>query len=122
MIFVTVNNDRKQLREMTELLHAAFQGSIIYEYTDPMLSAKHIVNHPVDAVFAEADMKRVDGPTLLRVVRVHKPDLPVFIMSDGEAYRALALGQGADEYLVRPVTEEMLCTALRSLDDEEETG
>lgn len=112
MIFVTANNDREQLESLTKLLLAAFPGSVIYQHADPMLAPKSVQDNKVDAVFAEARMKRVDGLELLHILRKKKPDVPVFVLSETEEYRDEAIKQGADAYLLHPVTVQSLRSAL----------
>lgn len=112
MVFVTANNDREQLDELTQLLLAAFPGSVVYQHTDPMSVPKSVQENKVDAVFAEARMNRVSGLELLRVLRRKKPELPVFILSGSEEYRDDAMEQGASAYLLHPVTVQSLQSAL----------
>lgn len=114
MVFVIANNDREEIRSMTMFLSAYFPGSIIYECVDPMLSAKYVLNQKVDAVWAEAKMHRIDGLTLLGILRENRPDLPVFILSDTNEYRDAAMQQGANDYFIRPFTEKELYQAVKN--------
>lgn len=117
MRFVVVDNDQARLQEVTGLLLTAFRGSTIHQYIDPMLSAKCVLEHEVDAVFASARMVRVDGVTLLHVLRANLPELPVFLLADNDDHREAAMAEGASGYLRRPVTAEALRDALMELLD-----
>ena len=112
MEFVVVDNDEARLRELTELLLDTFRGSTIHQYVDPMLSARCVVEHEVDAVFASARMVRVDGVALLHVLRANWPELPVFLLADDDEHREAAVAEGVSGYLRRPVTQESLTAAL----------
>ena len=112
MTFVIADNDRKRLQDTAELLSAVFPGSVLYLFRDPMLSAKCVMEHQVDAVFAEAQMHRVDGIGLLHALRVNWTELPVFILSDHDGYRKAAMEENATLYLTRPVTGERLKQAV----------
>lgn len=106
MTIVVVNNNEFQLNEFMQQLHRANPSFDIILYKDPLLSAKYICNHSVDLVFAEAKMRPVDGISLLKVLRGQKPELPIAITSDSEAYRDFSMQAKADDYFIRPLCEE----------------
>lgn len=112
MTFVVADNDPVRMRGFTQLLLSVYPNSVIHEYVDPMLSASFILDHPVDAVFAETRMGRVDGVTLLHVLRVNRPTLPIFLLSDDESCREAAMAERTSGYLLRPVKAEDLRNTL----------
>ena len=66
----------------TFLQRLAWYNNFIYEFVDPMLSAKYICNNHVDVVLAVEKMRPVDGAALRKVLNIHKRDLPVIILSE----------------------------------------
>lgn len=82
MIFVTVDNDSGSLRELSGRIFKKYPGSVVYEFTDPMMSVKYICNHDVDMVLAKEKMRPVNGTKFTDVVRVHKPTLPIIILKE----------------------------------------
>src|SRR4029078_1518320 len=54
------------------------------------------------------------GPQLIASLRVHRPNLPVRVLSDGDRVSAAAepMRAGASDFLVRPVAPERLLEAL----------
>ena len=108
MVFVTVDEDRIRLKNMTELLVRTFPGSVIYQYTDPIHAVIHMENREIDAVFANAGVSQRNDWQLLALMRRKQPKLRVFILSDDEALRETAMERGAWEYLIRPVTGKEL--------------
>ena len=115
MTFVVADNAPERLHGTGSLLSAAFPGSVLHLYKDPMLSAKCVLSHQVDAIFAEAQMQRVSGVTLLHALRANYPKLPVFLLSDTDQYRKAAEEEDVTAYLTRPVTAEQLKrTVLRA--------
>lgn len=82
MVFVTADNNSDRLRQLSYLICKVYPGSIIYEFTDPMLSAKYVCNNHVDVVLAEENMRPVDGETLRKVLITYKPDLPVILLPE----------------------------------------
>ncbi len=77
MKFVTVDNNKHRLTMLEELLKSHFPYCVVNEFTDPMLSAKFIINNDVDIVFAQEKMHRVDGEGLMHVININKPSVPV---------------------------------------------
>lgn len=80
MVFVTVDNDEDRLRGTSKMLFETYPGSVVYEFTDPMLSVKYACNHMVDAVYAKEKMRPVNGKTLTDVIHKHKPELSVILL------------------------------------------
>lgn len=88
MVFVIIDNDSDRLRKLSHFVCKTYPGCVIYEFVDPMLSAKYVCSNHVDVVLAEEKMRPVDGAALRKVLNIHKPDLPVIILpeSTGEAF------------------------------------
>ena len=116
MTFAVADNDRMRLKQTTQILSEAFPGCIVHEFTDPMLSAKCALEPQIDAVFAEVQMRPVDGFDLLHVLHVNRPRLPVFLVSDDAVPREAALRKGASDYLVRPLSMQCLLDAVHADD------
>lgn len=111
MLFVTVNEDRRQLDELTALLLRAFHGSVIYQHTDPARALWDAQAHAADAVLVGEN-----GFAALRMLRCGCPkQTAVLVLSENEAYRAAAMQQGADGAVACPPTEHKLKAALEAL-------
>lgn len=82
MVFVTVDNNLARLRKMSGMIFKIYPGSVVYEFIDPMLSAKYICNNPVDMVIARINMKPVDGGLLKSVIHKNKPEISVMLLQD----------------------------------------
>ena len=52
--------------------------------TDALMAGKYAFNHEVDIVFAEADMKRMNGLQLIQFVRHKHPDVKSFLIGTDE--------------------------------------
>lgn len=102
------------------MLQAVCPGCEIITFTDPLLSAKHIWNNPVDIVFAEERMRPANGVDLLKVIRARKPDMPVIILAEDDHMREQTKNLAADGYWIKPVGEEALRAAKAILEQEEE--
>ena len=108
VVFMTVDENRLRLENLTELLIRCFPGSVIYQYTDPVHALIHTENRELDAVFANVSVSRRNDWQLLSVLRKKRPALPVFVLSDDGQLREAALERGAWEYLTRPVIGQEL--------------
>ena len=114
MLFVTANNDRALLDELTETLLSVYRGSMVFQHTNPMRALEDVLSNDVDAVFLEARMQDVSGFELLRLLRQRQPDLPVYILSETEMHRSMALRERASGFLLRPVNARDLARMLQA--------
>ena len=113
MLFVTVNDDREQLNELTKMLLRIFRGSVIYQHTDPVCALRDVQTHAVDAVIVA---EHTDEFAALRLLCSSGPQQPaVLVLSENEEYRTAALQQGADGAVCYPITEQALEAALQAV-------
>lgn len=80
MIILTVANDMTMLEELGRELSETFPGEEIIKEKDALMAGKYAFNHSVDIVFAEADMKRMNGLQLIRFVRQEHPEVKSFLI------------------------------------------
>lgn len=102
MLFVTINEDRKQLDELTKMLLTVFHGSVIYQHTDPARALHDIHGHRVDAVLIGEHTKEMDGVSAMHLIRCSSPGIRVFILSSHEECCERAAQAGADGVLRYP--------------------
>ncbi len=82
MNFVTVDNDGNRLSALTVLLKETFPDCTVTEFSDPLMSAKYIINNEVDSVLAAENMRPADGENLRHVIEVNKPQVKVILLSE----------------------------------------
>ena len=121
MIFVTADSCRPQLERLTKILVSSFQGSTIYQHTDLLRVPHDVLSHKVDAVLLGVDTERKCVLDLVRNLHRHKPDMPVFITSQTEAFREEAEQAGANGYVVLSDDESQLLEVVRSVICKEHT-
>ena len=119
MIFVTADSCRSQLEGLTQLLVSVFPGSTIYQHTELCRVPHDVLNNRVDAVFLETEIDKTNSLNFVKMLRRQKSDIPVFIISQTEELREEAAEAGANEYFVRPVTEQQLRDAIQSVKNKE---
>lgn len=112
MVFVTVDEDRVQLNNLTGSVIQAFPGSVIYQYSDPMYAMISMIDREFDAALISAGVLRGIGWQMLARLHRERPELQVIVLSDDELLRGSALEFGAEDYLIRPITGQKLRDAL----------
>lgn len=80
VIFVTVADDRRGLESLTRLLFSTFPGSTVYQHGSVANAIRDVLHNRVDALFVRA----AHGHEMLQMLRRQKPELPVFLLTDGE--------------------------------------
>lgn len=80
MKILTVANHMTMLDELKKELSEIFPEAKIIKETDALMAGKYAFNHGVDIVFAEADMKRMNGLQLIQFVRQEHPDVKSFMV------------------------------------------
>lgn len=115
MNFVVVDNNKSDLDLLADTITAAMPNCQVERFTDPLLSAKYICNNPVDMVFVADAMHPVNGFQLLQVLRKNIPKLAVVMLSSSELNRIDAIQAGVDDYVVKPVTADLLERLVKQL-------
>lgn len=115
MIFVIVDNNKADLELLAQAITATVPECRVQPFTDPLMSAKYICNNPVDAVFIADTMHPVNGFRLLDVLRKNIPELTVVMLSTSERNRLDATHAGANDYLLKPVSADILGGVINQL-------
>lgn len=113
MNFVVVDNNKNDLEVVSKAITTAMPECQVQLFTDPLLSAKYICNNPVDMVFLTDSMRPVNGFRLLQVLRKNIPKLAVIMLSDSDRNRIDAMNAEVTEYLLKPVTADLLGSVVK---------
>lgn len=108
MVFVVVDNNKSDLKLLSQRLTTAIPECQVQLFTDPLLSAKYICNNPVDAVFLADTMQPVNGFQLMQVLRKNIPKLAIVMLSDSDLNRVYAFQAGSTDYFQKPISAEQL--------------
>jgi two-component system response regulator ChvI len=109
-----VDDDRNILTSVSIALQAEGFGTRVY--SDGETALKALVDNPPDLAILDVKMPRMDGMTLLRLLR-EKTQIPVIFLTskDDELDEALGLAMGADDYVAKPFSQRLLIARIRAV-------
>jgi two-component system chemotaxis response regulator CheY len=131
---IPVNGERRAIvvddsRAMRTLLRSALEACafIVSEATDGLQACAQLAaSEPFQLALVDWNMPGLDGIGLIRLVRASRRyDQMVIVMVTSEAEASQiqrALAAGANEYIMKPLSAEMLIAKLRLLEEEEAYG
>ena len=115
MLVLIIEDDPAIVRFLKRGLAAHGHNALTAE--DGEEGARLANDEPVDMVLLDIMMPRLDGHQTLRRIRLHRPDLPVLMLTarDEVQHKVNALDGGADDYLTKPFDLEELMARMRAL-------
>ena len=102
---------RREVRQGTYVLHFATSGEEALDQLSNGVQPELIV------ILSDINMPGMDGLTLLREIKTHRPELPVMMVTayGDDERRRHAAEAGAHEFLTKPVNFDLLKQELRRL-------
>jgi len=109
-----VDDDENILTSVSMFLEN--EGYHVRSYTDGAAALPHLTETPPDLAIFDIKMPRMDGLELLRRVR-QSSNLPVIFLTskDGEFDEALGLDLGADDYIAKPFSHQLLARRIKAV-------
>jgi len=109
-----VDDDENILTSVSMFLEN--EGYNVRTYTDGAAALPHLTETPPDLAIFDIKMPRMDGLELLRRVR-QSSNLPVIFLTskDGEFDEALGLDLGADDYIAKPFSHQLLARRIKAV-------
>jgi DNA-binding response OmpR family regulator len=79
-------------------------------YADGEQARSAAMESNYDLVILDLSLPRLDGVTILRQLRIHKPSLPVLVLTQRSKVedRVQCLDTGADDYIRKPFTPDQV--------------
>ena len=113
-VIALVDDDRNILTTVSIALQA--EGYATRLYTDGETALKALLDNPPDLAIFDIKMPRMDGLQLLQRLR-DKSALPVIFLTskDGEPDEALGLELGADDYIAKPFSQNLLTARIKAI-------
>ena len=112
---LTVGYHSEMLEELKKDLTDIYPDAEIVKVTDSLMAGKYAFNHEVDIVFAESEMKRMNGIQLIQFVRQEHPGVKSFLIgSETElAESFLVESEDVSGILTYPLSEKSVREALQ---------
>jgi len=109
-----VDDDRNILTTLSIALQG--EGFATRVYSDGEAALKALAENPPDLAVLDIKMPRMDGMELLRRLREYS-DLPVIFLTskDEEQDEAAGLAIGADDYITKPFSQQLLLARIRAI-------
>lgn len=116
MKILTVANHISILDDLEKQLTHIFPNAKIVKQTDALMAGKYAFNEGVDIVFAEADMKRMNGLQLIQFVRHDHPAVKSFLIgSEKELSESLLIvSEDVTGILTYPLEENAVYNVLKT--------
>ena len=118
MISVLLADDHAIVRKgIKQILSDVPDMLLADEAIDGVEALKKVMNNTYDVVVLDITMPRQDGLDVLKNIKIHKPDLPVLILTvhSEEKYAVRAFRAGASGYLMKNVSPAELILAIRKI-------
>lgn|GEM_PF-1537619 len=116
MRILIAEDEALQRRALEHLILQIEPGAVIIGAADGLEALSQVRQHAPDCVFMDIRMPRLDGIEAARRIRETAPDACVFFLTAYEqfTYAQQAVGLGADDYLLKPVSPADLrrCLAM----------
>lgn len=111
---VLVDDDRNILTSLSMMLEA--EGYGVRAYADSEEALRGLMTHPADLAVLDIKMPKLDGFELLRRLRRSSAIPVIFLTSkDGEEDEVAGLKLGADDYIKKPFSQNLLLERIRAL-------
>ena len=109
-----VDDDENILTSVSMFLEN--EGYTVRTFTDGSEALPQLTETPPDLAIFDIKMPRMDGLELLRRVR-QSSNLPVIFLTskDGEFDEALGLDLGADDYIAKPFSHQLLARRIKAV-------
>lgn len=115
MKIMTVGSHIAVLKELCEELAEIFPDGDIIQETDTLMAGKYAFNNEVDMVFAETDMKRMNGLQLIQFVRHEHPDVKSYLIGSDKDFMDsfLIVSEDVTGILTYPFTKKTIRNVLK---------
>lgn len=114
MMNILIAEDEKDIRNLISL-HMRKENYEVYEACDGQDALLVFGKEKIDLILLDIMMPKIDGISLIQKIRKVSTVPIICITAMGnDADKVLALGLGADDYLVKPISPIELCARVSS--------
>lgn len=110
MRILVVDSDCAALAQTSAVLRDRYPDAQLVAMDDGMEAVQYSLHHPVDAVYTEVLMPRINGFGVARLVRQFQPRAAAYLLSRSDAYLDTARLRGLSGYYLKPLARDTLET------------
>ncbi len=112
---LVIDDDAGMLRALTRTLTG--EGLVVASTSDPVMAMEYLTggNWTFDVIITDLRMPGLDGVEVLDIVKTHRPNIPVLLITayGSDEAQAAAARLGAAAYLEKPVATDALLAAIQ---------
>ncbi len=113
---ILIVDDQPRTRQsLKALLSVKFPMDEVREAASGIEAIQSLEQDPPDLILMDARMPEMDGIETTRLIKAKHPQVKIIILSMFSEYQAAALAAGADGYLAKEETLELLLATYASL-------
>jgi two-component system LytT family response regulator len=114
---IIVDDEFPSIQELSYFITNFSSIRILEQFDSSIAALEFIQKNPVDVIFLDINMPRLDGLTFSRVINTMEPKpLIVFITAYSE-YAIEAFEVAAFDYILKPYSEERIISTLQKLEN-----
>ena len=105
---IIVDDEAEILTPLEQMLKD--EGYIVKSFSSSLSAQAHLKDHSADLAIFDIKMPELDGFSLLKSVRSHRPNLPIVFLSSKaeEQDQIIGFTLGADDYITKPFSKHLL--------------
>ncbi len=117
-ITALIVDDSEETREVLSLLINQAGAEVVGSVPDGMSALEFLKMHPVDLIFTDYQMPKINGIALAKEIRTRYPRVTLVMITvlDDMRLRESAAEAGIDMFLPKPITLSTLETLVASLE------
>lgn len=115
MNVILVDNERLSLENLENIVQKVLPGAFRASFLEASHVVEFIKTHSVDIAFLELHMPEIDGIALAKTLQEKNPRVNILFCTGSTVYAMAAWEINSSGYLLKPITEEKIRSAVASL-------
>lgn len=116
---IVLQDDIEKARLIGESLDESNQVKVLGSSNDGQMGYDLVLKHNPDLVICDLVLKSLDGLELIPLIKKHNPQIKIVVLSSvsGDETINKACSIGADYYMIKPVSKEILLKRILTVSD-----
>ena len=116
---IVLQDDIEKARQIGDILDESSQVKVLGSSNDGQMGYDLFLKHNPDLVVCDLVLKSLDGLELIPLIKKQNPQVKIVVLSSvsGDETINKACSLGADYYMIKPVSKELLLKRILNLSD-----